>query len=95
MLKFNCVKRRDFLDRLDKTVAKHMNISRSAARQLIRSGAVEINGKKIFAAEEQLDINRDELRINGKAVAMRKYLSCSTSPPECSAPPRIRTARLS
>ena len=74
MLKFNCVKRRDFLDRLDKTVAKHMNISRSAARQLIRSGAVEINGKKIFAAEEQLDINRDELRINGKAVAMRKYL---------------------
>lgn len=74
MLKFNCVKRRGFLDRLDKTVAKHMNISRSAARQLIRSGAVEINGKKIFAAEEQLDINRDELRINGKAVAMRKYL---------------------
>ena len=62
------------MDRLDKTVAKHMNISRSAARQLIRSGAVEINGKKIFAAEEQLDINRDELRINGKAVAMRKYL---------------------
>lgn len=74
MLKFNCVKRRGFLDRLDKTVAKHMNISRSAARQLIRSGAVEINGKKIFAAEEQLDINRDELRINGKAVTMRKYL---------------------
>lgn len=34
------------LDRLDKTVAKQMNLSRSGARQLIRSGAVEVNGKK-------------------------------------------------
>ena len=30
------------MDRLDKTVAKQMNISRSGARQLIRSGAVEV-----------------------------------------------------
>lgn len=34
------------MDRLDKTVAKQMNLSRSGARQLIRSGAVEVNGKK-------------------------------------------------
>ena len=51
-----------------------MNISRSGARQLIRSGAVEVNGKKIFAADEQLDINSDELKINGKTVTVRRYL---------------------
>ena len=62
------------MDRLDKTVAKQMNISRSGARQLIRSGAVEVNGKKIFAAAEQLDINSDELKINGKTVTVRRYL---------------------
>ena len=62
------------MDRLDKTVAKQMNISRSGARQLIRSGAVEVNGKKIFAADEQLDINSDELKINGKTVTVRRYL---------------------
>ena len=53
------------MDRLDKTVAKQMNISRSGARQLIRSGAVEVIGKKIFAADEQIDINSDELNISG------------------------------
>ena len=61
------------MDRLDKTVAKQMNIS-SGARQLIRSGAVEVNGKKKFAADEQLDINSDELKINGKTVTVRRYL---------------------
>lgn len=62
------------MDRLDKTVAKQMNLSRSGARQLIRSGAVEVNGKKIFAAEEQIDINSDELKISGKIVTVRRYL---------------------
>ena len=62
------------MDRLDKTVAKQMNLSRSGARQLIRSGAVEVNGKKIFAAEEQIDINSDELKISGKTVTVRRYL---------------------
>ena len=62
------------MDRLDKTVAKQMNISRSGARQLIRSGAVEVNGKKIFAADEQIDINSDELKISGKIVTVRRYL---------------------
>lgn len=62
------------MDRLDKTVAKQMNLSRSGARQLIRSGAVEINGKKVFAADEQLDINTDELKISGKIVTVRCYL---------------------
>ena len=36
------------MDRLDKTVAKQMNISRSGARQLIRSGAVERAGIKVI-----------------------------------------------
>ena len=62
------------MDRLDKTVAKQMNLSRSGARQLIRSGAVEVNGKKIFAADEQIDINSDELKISGKTVTVRRYL---------------------
>ena len=62
------------MDRLDKTVAKQMNLSRSGARQLIRSGAVEVNGKKIFAADEQIDINSDELKISGKTVIVRRYL---------------------
>lgn len=62
------------MDRLDKTVAKQMNLSRSGARQLIRSGAVEINGKKVFAADEQLDINTDELKISGKIITVRRYL---------------------
>ncbi|MBQ2774750.1 MAG: 16S rRNA pseudouridine(516) synthase [Clostridia bacterium] len=51
-----------------------MNISRSAARQMIRKGAVEVNGEKVFAADLQLDINNDELKIGGKVIVMRKYL---------------------
>ena len=70
------------MDRLDKTVAKLMNISRSGARQLIRSGAVEVNGKKIFAADEQIDINSDELKISGKTVTVRRYLYIMLNKPE-------------
>lgn len=62
------------MDRLDKTVAKQMNISRSGAMALIRSGSGRGDGKKIFAADEQLDINSDELKINGKTVTVRRYL---------------------
>ncbi len=62
------------MDRLDKTVAKQTRLSRSGARQLIRSGAVEVNGQKIFAADEQIDINSDELKISGKLVTVRRYL---------------------
>lgn len=62
------------MERLDKTVAKHMNVSRSASRIMIRSGAVEVNGKKVFAADEQLDINNDELKINGETIILRKFL---------------------
>lgn len=62
------------MDRLDKTVAKQMNISRSASRQMIRKGLVEVNSEKVFSADFQLDINRDELKIGGKVITMRKYL---------------------
>lgn len=64
----------DGVERLDKTVAKQMNLSRSGARQLIRSGAVELNGEKVFAADTQLDLNTDELSINGRAVPLRRFL---------------------
>ena len=33
-----------------------------------------MNGKKIFAADEQIDINSDELKISGKIVTVRRYL---------------------
>ncbi|MGN0544550.1 MAG: pseudouridine synthase, partial [Acutalibacteraceae bacterium] len=62
------------MERLDKTVAKQMNLSRSGARQLIRSGAVELNGEKVFAADTQLDLNTDKLSINGRAVPLRRFL---------------------
>ena len=84
------------MDRLDKTVAKQMNISRNGARQLIRSGAVEVNGKKIFAADEQLDINSDELKINGKTVTVRRYLYIMLNKPSgVLSAARIPTARRS
>lgn len=62
------------MERLDKTVAKQMNLSRSGARQLIRSGAVELNGEKVFAADAQLDLNTDELKISGKVITVRRFL---------------------
>ena len=62
------------MERLDKLVAKHTNLSRSGARQLIRKGAVLVNGEKIFACDKQLDINNDELKINDEIIVMRKYL---------------------
>lgn len=62
------------MERLDKLVAKHTNLSRSGARQLIRKGAVCVNGEKIFACDKQLDINNDELKINDEIIVMRKYL---------------------
>lgn len=42
------------MDRLDKTVAKQMNLSRSGARQLIRSGAVEVTAKKYLRPTSRL-----------------------------------------
>ncbi len=77
------------MDRLDKTVAKQMNLSRSGARQLIRSGAVELNDKKIFAADEQIDINSDELKIGGKTVTVRRYLYIMLNKPFRNSPSSI------
>ena len=38
------------------------------------SSFITVNGKKIFAADEQIDINSDELKISGKTVTVRRYL---------------------
>lgn len=70
------------MERLDKLVAKHANLSRSGARQLIRKGAVCVNNEKIFACDKQLDINNDELKINNEVIVMRKYLYIMLNKPQ-------------
>jgi len=59
--------------RLDKTVSEKLNITRSAAKALIKKGEVEMNGKAVFSPETKCGEN-DEICVSGRILSSEKFV---------------------
>lgn len=60
--------------RLDKFLASQLNLSRSDAKALLRSGSVTVNGSAVGKGEFTLDAAADAVAVNGTPVVYKKYL---------------------
>ena len=54
------------MERLDKFVSDHLTGSRSKARDVIRSGRIFVNGKKVTAADQKVDPQADRIQYDGQ-----------------------------
>jgi 23S rRNA pseudouridine2605 synthase len=59
---------------LARALSKLGYTSRSQARPLIEAGHVAVNGKTVKNPEHRIDIERDRVAVNGRAVTLESYV---------------------
>lgn len=69
-------------ERLDKTVALALTLTRSEARELIKKGCVSVNGSVIKDGAFKTDAEKDEITVNGKSASPEKYVYIMLNKPQ-------------
>lgn len=70
------------MERIDKIISNELNIARSDAKSLIRSGKVFVNGICEKSAARKLDEERDILNVNGKEIKFRRFVYIMMNKPK-------------
>lgn len=70
------------MERIDKILAKELNIGRNDAKSLIKSGKVFVNGKIIKSTNQKLDEENDVLNVDGTEIKFRKYVYIMMNKPK-------------
>lgn len=69
------------MERIDKLLALHGFGSRRDVGALIRKGGVTVNGAPVKKADAKIDPERDELRVLGEPVALRRTVTLMMNKP--------------
>ena len=70
------------MERLDKFLARELNITRSGARSIIRSGGVSVNYSPAFSADSKIDPDADGVFVNGREISYNKYVYIMMNKPK-------------
>ncbi len=70
------------MERIDKIISTELNIARTGARELIKSGKVFLNGVPVKSASLKINEESDILNIGGKEIRFRKYVYIMMNKPE-------------
>ena len=70
------------MERLDKFLARELNITRSGARSLIRSGGVSVNASPACSADMKIDPDADGVFVNGREISYNKYVYIMMNKPK-------------
>ena len=70
------------MQRLDKTVSEKLNITRSQAKALIKSGEVKVNSEVISKPEFKC-CESDEITVSGKILSNEKFVYIMMNKPKC------------
>ena len=60
------------MERIDKIISTELNIARTGARALIKSGKVFLNGVPVKSASLKINEESDILNIGGKEIRISK-----------------------
>lgn len=64
----------EIMERIDKILALHNFGSRKEVGALIRKGGVTVNGSPVKKGDEKIDPERDEIRVLGEPVLLRRHM---------------------
>lgn len=67
---------------MDKFLSSQLNISRSDAKKLLKSGSVTVNGKTETRADVQLDLLQVRVSVNGNDVCYKKHVYIMLNKPQ-------------
>lgn len=70
------------MERIDKIIAKELNIGRADAKSLIKSGKVFLNGEAVKSANDKLNEEKDILNIDGREIKFRKFVYIMMNKPK-------------
>lgn len=70
------------LKRLDKLIALNCNVSRKEARQLIKDSAVTLNGRVCLRAEELIDVDNDDISVDGYDFVLKEHVYIMMNKPK-------------
>lgn len=70
------------LKRLDKLIALNCNVSRKDARNLIKNGAVTVNGQRMLRAEELIDTENDDISVDGYDFTLKEHIYIMLNKPQ-------------
>lgn len=62
------------MERIDKLLSSELNITRSRAKSLIKTGRVKVNGIAVRSADTKINTDTDEVEADGKALSFRKFV---------------------
>lgn len=70
------------MERIDKIIARELNIGRNDAKALIKSGRVLLNGSAVKSHGERMDEENDVLTVDGSEISLRKYVYIMMNKPK-------------
>ena len=70
------------MERIDKIISNELNIARSDAKSLIRSGKVFVNGVCEKSSSRKLNEEKDILNVNGKEIRFRRFVYSMMNKPK-------------
>ena len=70
------------MERLDKILASQGTLSRRDVKEIIKKGRVIINGKVVKDSAVKVDLNIDEVRIDGEIVTLKKHIYIMMNKPQ-------------
>ena len=60
------------MERLDKIIAQHCNLSRKEAKVQIRAGRVRVNGAIALSGDIQIDPDMNSVQVDGRVLSLRR-----------------------
>ena len=70
------------MERLDKILASQGTLSRRDVKGIIKKGRVIINGKVVKDSAVKVDLNIDEVRIDGEIINLKKHIYIMMNKPQ-------------
>ena len=70
------------MERLDKILASQGTLSRRDVKEIVKKGRVSINGKVVRDSAVKVDLNTDEVAVDGERIILKKHIYIMMNKPQ-------------
>ncbi|MBR5191558.1 MAG: 16S rRNA pseudouridine(516) synthase, partial [Clostridia bacterium] len=70
------------MERLDKILASQGTLSRRDVKEIMKKGRVSVNGVVVKDSSFKVDINKDEVCLDGEKITLKKHIYIMMNKPQ-------------